>query len=78
MEQCLSFERFHPQNSQMVNKTTSFKTKLIGNNDAKANRVNQKYPLMFSIFPVSLLFISKNRKVCSIGYCIWLLHIIRI
>ena len=30
-EQCSQFERFHSQRIQIVNKTSSFKTKLIGN-----------------------------------------------
>ena len=30
-EQCLQFERFHLQHVQMVNKTSSFKTKLTCN-----------------------------------------------
>ena len=37
-EQCSQFKRFHQQHIKMVNKTSSFKTKLIGNN-AQANRV---------------------------------------
>ena len=39
LEQCSQFERFHLQNVQIANKTSSFKTQLIGNN-AKASRVN--------------------------------------
>ena len=38
-EQCSQFERFCLQHVQMVNKTSRFKTKLIGNN-AKGSRVN--------------------------------------
>ena len=38
-EQSLQFERFCLQPVQMVNKTSSFKTKLIGNN-AEVGRVN--------------------------------------
>ena len=37
--QCSQFERFHVLPIQMVNKTSSFKTKLIGNN-VKPNKVN--------------------------------------
>ena len=39
-EQCSQFERFRLQHVQMVNKTSSFKTKCIGNN-AEASRVNR-------------------------------------
>ena len=39
LEQFSQFERFCLQHLQMVNKTSSFKTKLIGNN-AKMHRVN--------------------------------------
>ena len=38
------FERFRLPHVQIINKTSSFKTKLIGNND-EASRVN---PLMFN------------------------------
>ena len=38
-EQCAQFERFRIQHVQMVNKASSFKTKLIGNN-ITASRVN--------------------------------------
>ena len=40
LEQCSQFERFHLQHVQMVNKTSSFKTKFIGYN-AEVSRVNQ-------------------------------------
>ena len=40
LEQCLQFERFCLQHVQMVNKTSSFKTKFIYNN-AKVRRVNR-------------------------------------
>ena len=36
-EQCIQFERFRLQHIQMVNKTSSFKTKLVGGN-AKASK----------------------------------------
>ena len=39
-EQCVPFERFRLQHVQIVNKTSSFKTKLIGNN-AGASRINR-------------------------------------
>ena len=39
LEQCLQFERFRLQHIQVVNKTSSFKTKLIGNN-AEASRID--------------------------------------
>ena len=38
LDQCSQFERFHLQHVEMVNKTSSFKTKFIGKN-AKASRV---------------------------------------
>ena len=40
LEQCSQYERFRQQHIQMVNKTSSFKTKVIGNN-ALASRVNR-------------------------------------
>jgi len=39
-EQCLQFERFRLQRVQMVNKTSSFEIKLIGNN-AESSKVNR-------------------------------------
>ena len=56
-EQCSQFERFFPQHVQMVNKTSSFKTKLLGNYSeaGKVNHVGQLniklyyYPLMFDV-----------------------------
>ena len=43
-QQCSQFERFHLQPAQMVNKTSSFKTELIGEQNSP------HYPLMFN-FP---------------------------
>ena len=49
-EQGSQFERFHLQRVQLVNKTSSFKTKLIGNNNnAKVSRVNHN-TLNFVVF----------------------------
>ena len=48
LEQCSEFDRFRLQHVQMVNKTSSFKTKLICNK-AETSRVNL---LMFT-FPTS-------------------------
>ena len=39
-EQCLQFETFCLQHVQIVNKTCSFKTALMGNN-AEASRINR-------------------------------------
>ena len=41
--QCSQYERFRLQHVQMVNNTSSFKPKLIGNN-ADASRVNRIIP----------------------------------
>ena len=50
-EQCSQSQRFRLQHVQMVNKTSTFKTKLIGNN-AETSRVNH-YALWFLTFPRS-------------------------
>ena len=39
LEQCSQFERFRLQHIQVINKTCTFKTKLIGNNP-EASKVN--------------------------------------
>ena len=47
--QCSLFERFHLQHVEMVNKTSNFKTKLIGNND-EVSSVTRNTLLVFN-FP---------------------------
>ena len=39
LEQCSVFQKFHLQHVQMVNKTSSFKIKFIGNNVVNRNTV---------------------------------------
>ena len=46
-EPCSQFERFHLQHVQMVNKTSSFKTKLLGY-DAKASRIHFTFDVSHS------------------------------
>ena len=59
------FERFHPQHVQMVNKTSNFKTKLIGNN-AEASRVIPvipQYHFMFN-FPTFYTYFFPLTNYC--------------